>query len=59
MHFKFQQSRANLIKMLLANGADPNVEWEGGTAIHAVLTPSLLEPDLEEPEVLCALMDAK
>merc|ERR1712146_444715 len=56
-HFKSGQSRANLIKMLLANGADPNIEWQEGTALHAVLMSSLHEPDLEQPEAMVAILD--
>jgi len=57
-HFKSGQSRANLIKMLLANGADPNKQWEEGTALHDVLVPSLNEPNPAEPDAMVAILDA-
>jgi len=57
-HFKSGQSRAMLVKMLLSNGGDPNIEWEEGTPLHACVAPSCSEKDLNEPELMAALIRA-
>eukprot|EP00656_Telonema_subtile_P056503 TRINITY_DN9039_c0_g1_i5.p1 TRINITY_DN9039_c0_g1~~TRINITY_DN9039_c0_g1_i5.p1 ORF type:complete len:321 (-),score=83.97 TRINITY_DN9039_c0_g1_i5:160-1122(-) len=57
-HMKSGQSRAQMIKMLLGNGADANMEWEEGTPLHASVISAYQEPELEEPEVLHALIMA-
>ena len=48
-----------LVKMLLSNGGDPNIEWEEGTPLHACVAPSCSEKDLNEPELMAALIRAK
>eukprot|EP00658_Telonema_sp_P-2_P076146 TRINITY_DN661_c0_g1_i1.p1 TRINITY_DN661_c0_g1~~TRINITY_DN661_c0_g1_i1.p1 ORF type:complete len:227 (-),score=56.51 TRINITY_DN661_c0_g1_i1:294-974(-) len=50
-------NRLRIVQMLLANQADPNLEWEEGTALHAAILRAWAEEDPSAPAVLEALVE--